>query len=302
MKNSLKEIINKFPHIRGLKKQVDEYTKNSCYPPGHYYSPIVSVEDIRARQDEIWKSRKVDGIKGIELNTEKQIALLSSFTKYYPEMPFEKEQKDGMRFYFGNSYYCETDAILLYSYIRHFKPKKIIEVGSGFSSAVILDTCERFSDQPAELTFIEPYPERLYSLISEKDKKNTRIIEKTIQSVDLKIFEQLEQNDILFIDSTHVSKTGSDVNFILFEILPVLKKGVQIHFHDVFYPFEYPKEWVLEGKNWNEDYLLRSFLMYNNRFSIQLFAEYLHLHHPLAYSGLPRCYENTGGCLWMEKE
>src|SRR5690606_22964232 len=115
-------------------------------------------------------------------------------------------------------------------------------------------------------------------------------------------FDRLEADDILFIDSTHVAKTGSDVNYILFEILPRLKSGVLIHFHDVFYPFEYPRDWVFAGRNWNEDYLLRAFLMYNPAFEIILFSHYLHKHHPDAFAAIPLCYNNRGGNLWIVKK
>ena len=116
------------------------------------------------------------------------------------------------------------------------------------------------------------------------------------------VFEKLNAGDILFVDSTDVSKTGSDVNYIMFEIIPILKSGVLIHFHDVFCPFEYPKEWVFQGRNWNEDYILKAFLMYNDRFEIKLFSEYLHKHHGDVFEAMPLFYKNHGGNLWIEKK
>jgi hypothetical protein len=186
--------------------------------------------------------------------------------------------------------------------IRFLKPKRIIEIGSGFSSAVMLDTNELFFNNQINLTFIEPYPERLFSLISEKDKNATHIIQNEVQSVPLETFAQLQAGDILFIDSSHIIKTGSDVNYVIFEVLPILKPGVLIHFHDIFYPFEYPKEWVYAGRNWNEDYFLKAFLMYNETFEIRLFADYIHRMHKEAFRRMPLCYKNFGGSLWMEKK
>jgi hypothetical protein len=131
--------------------------------------------------------------------------------------------------------------------MRTFKPKEIIEIGSGHSSAIMLDTNEICFDNKINLTFIEPYPEeRLMKILKDSDKISHTIINKKVQSIDLDTFLSLSENDILFVDSTHVSKVGSDVNFILFEVLPALKPGVLIHFHDIFYPFEMPKHWVLE--------------------------------------------------------
>jgi len=116
------------------------------------------------------------------------------------------------------------------------------------------------------------------------------------------IFDALSSNDILFIDSTHVSKTGSDVNRILFDILPRLSRGVFIHFHDVFYPFEYPKEWVYEGRAWNEDYILRAFLEYNDAFEIVLFGTWLaKFERDLLREMMPMTLENPGGSLWLRK-
>ena len=115
-------------------------------------------------------------------------------------------------------------------------------------------------------------------------------------------FEILQSGDILFIDSTHIAKTGSDVNHILFDILPILKSGVLIHFHDVSYPFEYPKEWVYMGRNWNENYFLRAFLMYNNNFEIILFSDYLHKHYIEAFKDMPLSLKDPGMNLWLKKK
>ncbi|MGK4568207.1 class I SAM-dependent methyltransferase [Flavobacterium sp. 3HN19-14] len=239
---------------------------------------------------------------GLNLRTEEQKKLLKEFTVFYDEMPFKPERQDNIRYNFENGYYSYTDGIALYSIIRYFKPKRIIEIGSGFSSAVMLDTNSLFFENKIDLTFIDPYADRLYSLITEEDKRTAKIIETDVQQIPLTTFQALQSGDILFIDSTHVSKTGSDVNYILFEILPALNSGVLIHFHDIFYPFEYPKDWVFSGINWNEDYILKAFLMYNEQFEIKLFSDYMHRLHKNSFSDLPLAYKNTGGNLWIEKK
>jgi hypothetical protein len=122
------------------------------------------------------------------------------------------------------------------------------------------------------------------------------------QEVNIETFEKLNPGDFLFVDSTHVVKTGSDVNYIIFEILPKLKSGVIIHFHDIFYPFEYPKDWVFMGRNWNEDYFLKAFLMYNKDFEIMLFSHYLHNQHKEVFNKMPLCDKNHGGNLWLMKK
>lgn len=301
MKKALQHVLNRLPYVRGLHAQVATYKKNACYPPGHYYSPIVSVAEVKAREAEIWKGLQTDGISGIALNTEAQRALVQSFYPYYAEMPYGSDAQEGLRYHFDNSMYTYTDGIFLYSMLRHLRPKRVIEVGSGFSSSLMLDVNALFFSNEMELSFIEPYPKRLLDTISKEDASHITLLEKKVQEVPVSFFETLEKGDILFIDSTHVSKCGSDVNYILFDILPVLAPGVFIHFHDIFYPFEYPKGWVYGGRNWNENYLLRAFLIHNNTYSITLFSHYLHTHHKDLFGALPLAQQNAGGNLWIEK-
>ncbi|REE81997.1 methyltransferase family protein [Lutibacter oceani] len=301
LKRYTKEVLNRLPYIKGLYKESQNFKKHSCYRPGHYYSPIVSIEEIKKRENEIWNCERIDSIDGINLRTKEQIKLISHFNKFYSDIPFKKTRNKETRYFFENGLYSYTDGIILYSMIRYIKPKQIIEVGSGFSSSVMLDTNQFFFDNQIKLTFIEPYPERIYSLLKEDDKDSSNIIVDFVQNIDIEVFKQLDKGDILFIDSSHVVKTGSDVHFILFEILPKLKEGVYIHFHDIFYPFEYPKEWVYKGRNWNENYFLKAFLMYNNDFQIEIFSNYLHTNYEEAFKNMPLCYNNRGGNLWLKK-
>lgn len=292
---SLKSILLKPIKIYNFYKAAK---KNCFVEPGHYYSPDVNVDDVKKYEHTIWDNNKE--IQGIDLNLSNQITLLKEFEKYYVELPFKDSAQKGLRYYFKNSYYSYSDAIMLYSFIRHYNPKNIIEVGSGFSSALMLDTKDSFK-LDCNITFIEPFPVRLKSLLTDKDKNSYEIIEKGLQDVPLDEFKKLTKGDILFIDSTHVSKTGSDVNYLLFEVFPVLNVGVLIHIHDVFSSFEYPKNWVYEGRSWNEDYILRAFLMYNKEFSIRLFTHYLHTHHQEVFKNMPLCYQNSGANIWIEK-
>ncbi len=283
--------IYRLVHIKGIQ--------NVCFTPGHFYSPIVSVKSIKKREAAIWPDFPGE-IEELDLNAEKQLELCKNFESYYSEFNFSSK-KGKLRYYFDNIFFLETDAIALYSFIRHFKPQNIVEIGSGFSSALMLDTREQFN-LDLNITFIEPYPKRLKSLLTQKDKETVRIYEKKVQDTDLKTIDTLEENDILFIDSTHISKTGSDVNHELFKILPRLKKGVLIHFHDIFYPFEYPKNWVYQGRSWNENYILKAFLMYNKDYEILFFSDYLHKCHPEVFKDMPLCYKNKGGSIWLRKK
>jgi hypothetical protein len=269
-------------------------------PAGHFYSPLPSIDEIRNDEARIF-GEPSRNLAGIALNEEAQLDLLKKFVPYYKEMPFQADKQENLRYYYENDAFSYSDAILLHCMIRELQPERIIEVGSGFSSCMTLDTNELFMDGSIDTTFIEPYPELLMSLIKEQDKNRIKLVPGRLQEVDLNEFEALRANDILFIDSTHVSKIGSDVNRILFDILPGLSSGVYVHFHDIFYPFEYPKEWVYEGRAWNEAYLLRAFLQNNDAFSIVLMNSYLqHFHKSFLEKNLPLCLTNTGS-IWIRK-
>jgi len=298
----LKNILSKLPYVRGLHRQAKLYNDNAYFPPGHFYSVIPNIEEVKNDENRIWKGIDTDGIDAIDLNVDTQRKLLKEISAYYSEIPFKDEIVGALRYHFNNPYYLYTDGIVLFGMLRHLKPKHVIEVGSGYSSALMLDVNDNFFDSKINFGFIEPHTERLEKLINKGDKNAISILKHRVQDVDLGYFKSLKKNDILFIDSTHVSKCGSDLNYLLFEVLPILNEGVYIHFHDIFYPFEYPKEWVFKGYNWNENYLLRAFLMNNKDYSIQVFAHYLHVHHSDVYKEMPLAYKNTGGNLWLKKE
>ena len=270
-------------------------------PPGHFYSPLPSLKEVRRKQNQLFRA-EVD-IKGVDLNTSAQLTLLKEFRKFYSEIPFNHEKSDATRYYLGNSFFTYGDGIILYSFLRHFQPKRIIEVGSGYSSAIMLDVNELFLQNSVEFTFVEPKPRRLYGLLTEEDRKTSRIFDKPVQDVPLEIYKELEDGDFFFVDSSHIMKVGSDVNFVLFEILPLLKPGVIIHFHDIHWPFEYPKEWLLNGRALNETYGLRAFLQYNNQFEMLYFNSYVgDCFQDELKNNLPDCLRNTGGGLWLRKK
>jgi len=271
----------------------------SLWPPGHYYSPIPSRKEILQKEEEIFK---IERIEGVDLNEQGQLNLLKECFLYYKELPFTEERSEKFRYYYNNAFYSYSDAIFLYSMMRHYKPNLLVEIGSGFSSAMMLDTNEYFLKNNCQFFFIEPYPKRLLSIVKKKDLEQHKILRNCVQEVPLETFSQLENNDILFIDGSHVSKTGSDVNYILFKILPLLCSGCLIHFHDIFYPFEYPKKWVLEGRIWNEIYILRAFLEFNQQFKIVLFNSYLENYcEEWLKTNMPLCLKNRGGSIWLQK-
>lgn len=284
------------------------------YPIGHPASPIPDMKEVQKRAKTIFRA-DITEIPGVNLNTNAQLALLTSLAEYRKEMPLQEEAREGFRYNFNNFFFTGTDAILLYSLLRHYRPKRVVEIGSGFSSAVMLDTREAFPEIGTEFTFIEPYPQRLNALIKDDDKKSCIIIEEFMQDVDISHFTDLRENDMIFVDTSHQMKVGSEVLYLFFEIMPRLKPGVLIHFHDVFWPFEYPQEWIEVGRSWNESYGLRTFLQYNDCFEILFFNSYLgNVHKNIVKEKMPfgdndAVYNKgaggnfyAGGSLWLRKK
>jgi hypothetical protein len=276
--------------------------------PGGFYSPIPDrrklEEEVPHHAENILCSLKTARKKlgGIDMRLDYQGKLLIELTKYYSECPFTPKRNSVCDYFFANSNYSYGDAITCYALMRHLRPKRVIEVGSGYSSCVLLDINRLFFGGRIRQTFVEPHPELLETLVAKGRSVNFSTISNNVQNVSLTVFRQLRANDILFIDSSHVSKVGSDVNRIVFDILPSLNAGVWIHFHDIFPGFEYPLEWTLEGRFWNEAYLLRAFLQYNASFQIELSTTMMGIiHETYIKRHMPLFLRNIGGGLWIRK-
>jgi predicted O-methyltransferase YrrM len=270
---------------------------NLFVPPGHFYSPIFLPGDPYRSASEPLDSE-------IPMHFEEQKNLLERISQLgikFPEFPIE-----GKFYYSNNDQYGDGDAYIFSGVLKILKPSKVIEIGSGFSTAVLMDTLME-TGISSSITTIDPYPQRLELLLGDqKNKPNSNlsisIIAEKVQEVSLNIFTELMAGDILFIDSSHVSKTGSDVNYELFEILPRLNRGVWVHIHDMFWPFEYPQDWIQQGRSWNEMYLVRAFLTGNSGFKIRLFQHYLFEKHSSAWNAVAeKGVTNPGGGLWLEK-
>lgn len=293
VKSFFEKIIFIIPYIGKWRKV---FLKHST--PGHFYSPIPDADFIENRKNIIFNANR--SVKGIDFNENYQLTLIKNISPILKEYPFPEIKISELLFYNQNIYYFNSDAVCLYGMIRHFKPKRIIEIGSGFSSALILDVNRLYFNYEINLTFIEPNPERLKSIVGFNE--NFELIENIIQDVDIDKFRNLESGDFLFIDSSHVSKAGSDLNHIIFEILPILNKGVIIHFHDIFYPFEYPYKWIKKGYYWNENYIIRSLLMYSRKFEIILMNTFLAL---IEFADVPNMVkeinknEQYSGSIWL---
>lgn len=270
------------------------------YPPGHYYSPLLDIEALEPDDS----SLPFDGAEyweHVDLRPNEQRTYYDELLNRFPFLPFPRQKSEGYRYFTDQIMFVQSDAFTLSGIIRKEKPRKIVEIGSGFSSAVMLDTLDQ-THASAALTFIEPEPDRLHTLLSPHDRSNATILVQRVQEISLSVFEQLEAQDILFIDSSHVAKIGSDVTFILLRVLPRLQPGVLVHFHDIFYPFSYPARWILEGRAWNESLFVRAFLVGNPRFQVVACNSYAGYCFPEVFRDqFPAFLNNRGGSLWIRK-
>ena len=270
-----------------------------AFPAGHFYSPIPDLDDVRPREDRIFGGGEP---VGIDLSPERQLARLDEFAGYYAELPYpEVGEADGLRYRYDNDFFSYGDGIAYYSMLRAIRPRRILEVGSGWSSALALDIVDRFLGGETSMIFIEPFTERLDSLLRVADRRRCEVIAEPLWRADPAVFDELHAGDILFIDSTHVSKIGSDVNQLFFDVIPRLVPGVHVQVHDVFYPFEYQRDSIFEGRAWTEAYLLRAYLTHNDRARVTWFNSQLaRFHFDEVSARLPLWARNTGGSLWFE--
>ena len=264
--------------------------------PVHFYQPI---PDTRSLPDTLWN--QPSKLVGIDMNDATQLDLLrNQFPKFrheYDRFPAEATGEPG-RFYFNNGLFDGTDALVAYCMIRHFQPRLIIEVGSGFSSLVAAEAIAK--NKNSALICIEPFP---LDFLRQGFRGLHSLIEKKVEDIGPEFFSQLESDDILFIDSSHTVKIGGDVNYLFLEVLPRLKPGVIVHVHDIFLPFDYRRDWVTdELRFWTEQYLLQSFLSFNSEFEVLMANAYLGHRH---MEDLKATFRNSpwwgGGSFWMRR-
>ena len=271
------------------------------FSDGHYYSPIVDPRQVIKYVSQYAADRPQD-IAEVDLSLEAMLDFWNRNLAVIQSQQLFNEISEKNRFYYPNDMFSVGDAILLGTMIQSNRPKKIIEVGSGYSSACMLDSIQNNGLNDCKLICIEPDPIRLNAILKPSDYETVTAIERPVQEIDLTVFADLEANDILFIDSSHVLKTGSDVHYELFHILPVLKPGVFVHFHDIPYPFEYTNDWIFElNRSWNEVYALRAFLMYNSHFEVLFWNSFFAKYHPDHIEATcPLFLTHPGGSIWLK--
>ena len=234
----------------------------------HYYSCVPDIRELASTKSS-WAKKST--LPGIDADLDAQVKALREIC-----LPFQQE-------YAGNSVYLSAlssgpgfgyiEAQALHGFVRHVKPKRIVEVGSGVSTKCSLAALKKNASEgsPGKITCIEPYP---YPWL--KESNEIELISQRVQEVPMDLFTSLEANDLLFLDSSHTVKTGSDVNFEILEILPRLKKGVYVHLHDIYLPYDYQRDMLQTLYFWSETSLLRAFLIGNSHAKIVMSLSMLH--------------------------
>jgi hypothetical protein len=277
------------------------FDKIGIYPvANHYYNPFV----IPGKDFDIEKYNQPRTIPGISLNEQAQLELVKKFNYQEELLSIEaKQPATELEYNFKNGTFESGDAEMYYNFIRFFKPASIIEIGSGNSTRMAVNAIRRNGEEnrahTTELICIEPYE------MPWLEKLNIKVYRKKVEALEPGFFKQLAENDILFIDSSHVIRPEGDVLFEYMQVLPALNKGVIIHIHDIFTPFHYPIEWIRERRMWNEQYLVEAFLSFNESYEIMAANNFLkHFHHPVFSDACPvfKKHPDQGvGSLWLRK-
>ncbi len=275
---------------------------HTSHPNGHFYSPVVDPSQLDPSK--LWSLQPQT--PGIDFNEASHETILREvFPRWmldydYPELL--EETPNLAEFFTRNSQFSWLDSRAFFVLLREWKPQRLIEVGSGFSTLLAADVNRRFLDRSIDITCCEPYPREF---LRNGIDGVSRLIEDKVQNVALEEFTTLQRGDILFIDSSHVAKTGSDVNYLYLEVLPRLASGVRIHIHDILLPHEYPREWVIdENRSWNEQYLVHALLMFSSGFRVTFGCSFAHWRFPELVQqalALPSGRAFGGGSLWLER-
>jgi predicted O-methyltransferase YrrM len=245
--------------------------------PVHYYSPVANLSDLETTKSS-WARRTE--MPGIIWDVEAQKLEMRKIC-----LPFQNEYRDSQVFLtatcgkFGPGF-GEIEAQALHGFVRHFKPNRIVEVGSGVSSACLLAALKlnrMETERAVDLTCIEPFPSE--ALLALRSQGELTLEVSKVQQVDPSVFDNLGEGDLLFIDSSHATKTGSDVNYLYLEILPRLKAGVLIHIHDIFFPYDYSPVTLKTLWNWGETALLRAYMIHNSKIKTIFCMSQMHHDH-----------------------
>jgi hypothetical protein len=276
------------------------FIRRSFAKDGHFYSPVVDAAAIAREAGRVWPEQPE--VLGLDFDDRSHVALLTdAFPRFLPQFdyPAVTDRSQPARYCLDNPQFAWLDARALFVMLRTLRPARMIEVGCGHSSLLTADVNTRWLAGGMEFTCIEPYPP---AFLGQPIAGITRLLPQRVQDVPLAEFARLGAGDVLFIDSSHVAKTGSDVNHLYFEVVPRLQPGVVIHIHDIFLPDDYPKDWVLkERRSWNEQYLVRALLMWSKGLEVVFGCSYAMRRHTELVARALGGTVMGGGSLWLRR-
>ena len=246
--------------------------------PTHFYSPLPDLGrlDQPEERTRIWPEEP-HSMPGIDWRADDQLRLCTEVFARQEPFAFPRESSaDTPEYAHDSRRYPPVDAFVLQAFLRHLRPARVVEVGAGYSSLVTARVNREYFGEQIHFAAIDPYP---LEFLERGVPGLTELRAEQVQDTPFEVFEQLGENDVLFIDTSHVVKTGGDVPWIYNQILPRLRSGVVVHLHDTFLPWDYPEEWVFAGKGWNEQYLMQAFLAMNPAFEVMLGTHWMMRRH-----------------------
>lgn len=286
---------------RGDLAQARETTKKLWVPPGHTHSPIPDLDDVRRRESELF-GKPPEELPGVDTLVEEQLTIIREMKRWGAEPPLPADG-NGRRSSPDDPAYGWGDVALLHAMLRKLRPRRVVCAGAGPFVPVLLDLNEAVFGRTISITVVDPDAERLRPLLKKEEAEKVRLLPARVHEVPFDTFTSLSGGDVLCVETSHVSRTGSDLNHLLFRVIPRLRGGVHVHPNGVFWPFEYPSAWVSEGRAWNEAYLWRAFLLNNSAWEIAVFASFLETAHRGAIlKELPQWQRSRGGGFWLRRK
>jgi hypothetical protein len=278
-------------YFRVWERQGVHVTQNAFFSP---------IPDTQALDDSLWARRSE--LHGVDMNAEGQLALLREVFPRYQDacaaIPTSPTDVD-WQFHLNNHTFDGTDALVLYCMLHHFKPRNVLEIGSGFSTRLMAQVAHDIGGM--RLVSVDPYPG---SVVAAGIPGLEELVPVPAESLPLDRFLALEDGDLLFIDSSHALRCGGDVQFLYLEVLPRLRPGVMVHVHDIFFPLDYPRKWIKEHCIfWTEQYLLQAFLAFNRDFEVLFANQFVWQNFP---ERLRAAFPESqpwwgGGSVWMRR-
>ena len=259
--------------------------------PKHFYQPIPDTAELEKTYPRVSSMAGIDWNEAAQLRLAREVfpKYAAEYAQFHADFVNRESSKNLTLEFVGH------DPYVYYCMLRHFQPRRVIEIGAGFSTLVACHAAAR--NKNTAVIAIEPYPGDWLREV----ENDIELLRQGAQETEMALFDSLEANDILFIDSSHVVKMGSDVCHLVLEVLPRLRSGVLAHFHDIFLPHDYPLDWLLRRVFWSEQYLLQAYLIHNQRMRILFANHYMNARHgQLMRQTFPESDRVGGGSLWLQ--